>query len=269
MQFNYTDKAKAALMLAEKAAKNFRQGYVGTEHILLGLVQENSGVASRVLQDNGVDEQNVKEMIRDLIAPESGVALKDRDGYSPRAQKVLEEAASQAKRFNANAIGTEHLLMALIKEGENVAVRLLNTMGVSCQKIYVDVLISMGEDGGLYKEDLGRSKSSKSKTASTLEQYSRDLTALAVSGKLDPVIGREDEIKRVIQILSRRTKNNPCLIGEPGVGKTAVAEGLAQRIASGDVPSTVAGKRLLTLVLSGMEAGNKLTSVSPTFNQTG
>ncbi len=257
MQSQFTDKAKAALMLAEKAARNMRQGYVGTEHILLGLLREQTGVAARVLLENGVDEAQVLEMIRDLIAPEIGISLKERDGYSPRAVKVLEEAHRQAERFGAELTGTEHILLALIKEGENVAVRLLNTCGISTQKIYVDLLIAMGEDGGLYKEDLAKKNGKKKPGQSTLEQYSRDLTALAKEGKLDPVIGREEEIQRLIQILSRRTKNNPCLIGEPGVGKTAVVEGLALRIVSGEVPFTVQDKRVLTLDLSGMVAGSK------------
>ena len=257
MQSQFTSKAKAALMLAEKAARNMRQGYVGTEHILLGLLREQTGAAARVLLENNVDEAQVLEMIRDLITPEVGISLRERDGYSPRAVKVLEEAHKQAERFGAELTGTEHILLALIKEGENVAVRLLNTCGISTQKIYVDLLIAIGEDGGLYKEDLAKKNIKKKQGQSTLEQYSRDLTALAREGKLDPVIGREDEIQRVIQILSRRTKNNPCLIGEPGVGKTAVVEGLALRIVSGEVPFTVQDKRVLTLDLSGMVAGSK------------
>lgn len=257
MQPQFTDKAKAALMLAERAARSLRQSYVGSEHILLGLLRENTGVAATVLQNNKVDPVQLKEMIKDLIVPESSVLIAERDGYSPRAQSILEEAHRQAERFHSDKTGTEHILLALLKEGENVAVRLLNTMGISVQKLYVDVLVAMGEDGALYKEDLSRKQNKKKGGASTLEQYSRDLTALARDGKLDPVIGREDEITRVIQILSRRTKNNPCLIGEPGVGKTAVVEGLAARIANGDVPFTVQNKRVLTLDLSGMVAGSK------------
>ena len=256
MQSQFTDKAKAALMLAERTAKKLRQGYVGTEHILVGLMQEKTGVAARVLFDNGVDEVQVIEMIRDLISLESQLVTKDKEMYSPRAIKVLNEAHKQAERFREKLTGTEHILMALIKEGENVAVRLLNTIGVSTQKIYIDILIAIGEDGGLYKEDLAKNRQSK-KTNTTLSQYSRDLTSMARDGKLDPVIGREDEIQRVIQILSRRTKNNPCLIGEPGVGKTAVVEGLALRIISGEVPFTVKDKRVLTLDLSAMVAGSK------------
>ena len=257
MQPQFTDKAKAALMLAERAARSLRQSYVGSEHILLGLLRENTGVAATVLQNNKVDPVQLKEMIKDLIVPESSVLIAERDGYSPRAQSILEEAHRQAERFHSDKTGTEHILLALLKEGENVAVRLLNTMGISVQKLYVDVLVAMGEDGALYKEDLSRKQNKKKGGVSTLEQYSRDLTALARDGKLDPVIGRENEITRVIQILSRRTKNNPCLIGEPGVGKTAVVEGLAARIANGDVPFTVQNKRVLTLDLSGMVAGSK------------
>ncbi|MBP8068856.1 MAG: ATP-dependent Clp protease ATP-binding subunit, partial [Acetatifactor sp.] len=213
-------------------------------------------VAAKVLADNGVETEQVMDMIRDLIAFENGVAVKDREGYSPRAARILEEAHSQAARFGQKQTGTEHLLLALIKEGENVAVRLLNTLGANVQKIYVDTLIAIGQDGNLYKEDLGKKGDRKAKQ-STLEQYSRDLTALAREGKLDPVVGRDEEIRRVIQILSRRTKNNPCLVGEPGVGKTAVVEGLAARIVAGDVPFTVQNKRVLTLDLSGMVAGSK------------
>ena len=257
MQPQFTDKAKAALMLAERAARSLRQSYVGSEHILLGLLRENTGVAATVLQNNGVDVVQLKEMIRDLIAPETSVLIAEHDGYSPRAQSILDEAHRQAERFHSDKTGTEHILLALLKEGENVAVRLLNTMGISIQKLYVDVLVAMGEDGGLYKEDLGKKQGKKKGGTATLDQYSRDLTALAREGKLDPVIGRQDEITRVIQILSRRTKNNPCLIGEPGVGKTAVVEGLASRIVTGDVPFTVQNKRVLTLDLSGMVAGSK------------
>lgn len=256
MQSQFTDKAQNALAQASRCARSLKQGYIGTEHILVGLLKEDTGVAAKVLADNGVETRQVMDMIRDLIAFENGVAVKDREGYSPRAARILEEAHHQAARFGQKQTGTEHLLLALIKEGENVAVRLLNTLGANVQKIYVDTLIAIGQDGNLYKEDLGKRGDRKAKQ-STLEQYSRDLTALAREGKLDPVVGRDEEIRRVIQILSRRTKNNPCLVGEPGVGKTAVVEGLATRIVAGDVPFTVQNKRVLTLDLSGMVAGSK------------
>ncbi len=255
-QSEFTAKAQAALLLAERCARNLHQSYVGTEHILVGLMREGSGVAARVLLDNGVNEQNVLELIKDFVAPENILKIKERSGYSKRAVAILEESRELADKYHSDYIGTEHILMAMIKEGENVAARLLNTIGISLQKIYVDILVAMGEDGSQIKEDIGR-KNSKKKENSLLKQYSRDLTLLAKEGKLDPVIGRDTEIKRVIQILSRRAKNNPCLVGEPGVGKTAIVEGLAERIVAGEVPDTVKNKRVLTLDLSGMVAGSK------------
>ena len=256
MQSQFTDKAATALRLAERAARRMKQGYVGTEHILLGLLEEGSGTAAGVLAENGADLQEIQDMIRDLIAPSPAVPVKEKDGYSPRAVSILEEAHRQAARFRSSLTGTEHILLALIREGENVAVRLLNTCGLQPQKIYADTLAAMGQDPALYREDLAKKQKRKGQTA-TLEQYSRDMTALAAAGRLDPVVGREEEIGRVIQILSRRTKNNPCLVGEPGVGKTAIVEGLARRIVEGNVPDTVKNKRVLTLDLSGMIAGSK------------
>lgn len=254
----FTDKAKTALKLAAKAAKDLHQSYIGSEHLLVGLVREKTGVAAKVLQDNGVDEIQLISMIKDLIAPESNLAVLERDGYSPRAARILEDSHRQAQRYGNQMTGTEHILLALLREGENVGLRLLNTVGINIQKLYMDTLIAMGEDISQHKEDLRKRNAKKAGGAtSTLNQYSRDLTALAREGKLDPVIGRDTEIMRVVQILSRRTKNNPCLIGEPGVGKTAIAEGLALRIVNGEVPDTVKNKRVVTLDLSGMVAGSK------------
>lgn len=256
----YTKQAQKVIELTTKAARNMHHNYIGTEHLLLGLLKEGSGVAACVLMDAGVEEPRLVELIEDLIAPSSDVAVLDRKGYSPRIQHIIETADQEAERFDNENIGTEHLLIALLKEADCAGVRLLNTLGVNIQKIYIETLVAMGEDVNRYKEEIAASKSGKKKAVEvtpTLDQYSRDLTAMAAYGEIDPVIGREAEIARVIQILSRRTKNNPCLIGEPGVGKTAIAEGLAQRIASGLVPDTVRGKRVVTLDLSGMVAGSK------------
>ena len=253
----YTPNAREVMNLASKISKKLHVGYVGTEHILVGMLEESSGVAGRVLSDNGVTSERVIDMIQELIAPENMVAVKERSEYSPKALDILTLAEEQMRKFNASEVGTEHLLLAMILVGDNVAVRLLTTLGVSIHKLYLDTLVAMGEDPSLFKSDLARRNASSAGKTSTLDEYSRDLTAFAREGKLDPVVGRENEIRRVIEILSRRTKNNPCLIGEPGVGKTAVVEGLALKIAAGDVPFTVLNKRVLTLDLSGMVAGSK------------
>ena len=256
----YTNKAKKALRLAEKASKSLQHNYVGTEHILLGLLKEGTGVAARVLVDNRVDPEQLLDLIENLIAPAGGADLEERDGYTPRARQILENAGREADRFSSREIGTEHLLVAIIKESECAASRLMNTIGVNFQKLFADLLVAMGEDAGQYKDEFQNGKPNRRKNSTStpmLDQYSRDLTKLASENRLDPVIGRNNEIQRVIQILSRRGKNNPCLIGEPGVGKTAIVEGLAQRIEMGLVPDPVAQKRVVTLDLSGMVAGSK------------
>ncbi|MCR5023308.1 MAG: ATP-dependent Clp protease ATP-binding subunit [Lachnospiraceae bacterium] len=253
----YTKKAERVLALAEEASKELKVNYIGTEHLLLGLLREGGGVAFFVLNSNKVQEKQIVELIDQLVAPGEDTALMERDGMTPRAKKVLKMSEETAARFKHPEVGTEHILLSLIREGDNIAVRLLNTLGAQLPKIYAETLDAIGVDPQIMREDLKGAGNSKGSSTPMLDQYSRDLTALAAEDGLDPVIGRENEIMRVIQILSRRTKNNPCLVGEPGVGKTAIAEGLAVRIARGDVPLTLKEKRVVSLDMSGMVAGSK------------
>ena len=258
MNDKFTENAKAAINAATEAAYNLSHNYVGTEHLLIGLL-EVDGVASKVLEKNGVDKDKIIELVNQLIAPNSTTQVLEGDGFTPRSKRILEQSYREALRLKAQLIGTEHILIALLKESDCIAVRLLNTLGINIQKLYIDILTSIGADMGTAKNEYAanRSKSKSKSNTPTLDQYSRDLTEYAREGKLDPVIGRENEIQRVIQILSRRTKNNPCLVGEPGVGKTAIAEGLAIKIVEGNIPEIIKDKRVLTLDLSGMVAGSK------------
>ena len=256
MRDNYTKNAQEVIRLAKNASKNSNQNYTGSEHLLIGLVTEPDGVASKVLKANNCTLSRIGGMIAELKIQSSNLALLDHEGFSPRCQKIMRIAASHAARLHSDKIGTEHLLMAIITEGENIALELIEALGISASKLYADVLSAIGEDPAAHKDELPQEGGEQSEQG-ILGRYSRDLTGLAAMGKLDPVIGREDEISRVIRILSRRTKNNPCLVGEPGVGKTAIVEGLAQRIVRGAVPASVKNKRLLTLDLSGMVAGSK------------
>lgn len=253
----YTDKAKKALNYANRLSRSSGCNYVGTEHILAGLLKEGTGVAAEVLTANNVELEALLKLIDELVAAGEEVTVADRDGYSPRTQMVLDRAREMADRFDSERIGTEHLLLAIIKEGDCAASRLLNTMGAKPQKLFVDILAAMGEDPAQYREEIQRGRNEEATLTPTLDQYSRDLTAMARAGRLDPVIGREKETERVIQILCRRGKNNPCLIGEPGVGKTAIVEGIAQSLVNGNVPDIVADKRLVSLDMSGLVAKSK------------
>ena len=261
MNEEFTEEALRALEFARRAARYCKQNYIGTEHILVGLLKAVNGTASIVLSDAGVELAKLTDLIDRLIAPQGEVLLEDRQGYSPRAQKVIDNALTTAGRMGSEEAGTEHLLLAMLKDTNCVGTRLLHTMNVDVKKLYGDTIVAMGIDGiGQQDEERDKEKEGKNAPRSdtpTLDQYSRDLTKAAQEGSLDPVVGRDREINRVMQILSRRTKNNPCLIGEPGVGKTAIAEGLAQRISWGLVPNTIRGKRLVVLDLSAMVAGSK------------
>ncbi len=252
---NYTEQAKEALKIAGTIAKELEHPYVGTEHLLLGLRKVYSGVAGQVLANNGVQEENIEKVIEELISPTSMLGVESRPEYSPRLEYILEEGKMEALRFREAEIGTEHLLLALLGDVDCVAMRILLTLNINPQKILRDILAVLGIEPKEYQEEI--SAGSNKKKTDVLEQYGVDLTQKAAEGKLDPVIGRKSEISRLMQILSRRTKNNPCLVGEPGVGKTAVIEGLAQQIAAGVVPDSMKEKRILTMDLSGMVAGSK------------
>lgn len=257
MRNKFTKSAAKALDSSLNVAKSFGHNYVGTEHLLIALVK-TKGVASEVMRENGVEEEKLSVLIEEMLEADGNVAVADRPQYTPRAKKIIENSISEAERLGASQAGTEHLLISLLKETDCLGVRLLNTRGINVQKLYVDLLTATGQDVNSAKNEYMMQKGRRGKSATpVLDQYSRNLTEYAKEGRLDPVIGRDREITRLIEILSRRTKNNPCLVGEPGVGKTAVVEGLAQKIAVGDVPDIIKDKKVLTLDLSGMVAGSK------------
>ena len=252
----FTPRAEEALRLSQEAAEEMGHGYVGSEHLLLGLIREEEGIAHRVLSEYGVTD----EMVCDVLQRSVGKGLSGTapsQGLTPRAKSVVELAVSEAARMGSSYIGTEHLLMGILREGGNMALRILRTMGVDSKKMYSSIVQKLNDTPHTVTSGASTANRESDKKNKTLAEFTRDLTEAARAGKLDPVIGREKEIQRVIQILSRRTKNNPVLIGEPGVGKTAIAEGLAERIASGDVPEELLDKKILSLDLSGMVAGTK------------
>lgn len=251
---NYTEQAKEVLKIAKSVAKELKHPYIGTEHLLVGLKKVYTGVAGQVLAMNGVSEENILKIMDELVSPEEGTTICKDPGMSPRLEYILEEAETEAAALRSEKTGTEHMLLAVLKDVDCVAARILLTLNINIQKICQDVFVTVGVDPKEYMEEM---QDEGKKKNSVLDQYGTDLTMQALEGKLDPVIGREKEIERLMQILSRRTKNNPCLVGEPGVGKTAVLEGLADRVAKGTVPDTMKGRRIVTMDLAGMIAGSK------------
>lgn len=254
---NFTEKSREALRQAHDAACEMGHGYVGSEHLLLGIIREGSGVAAKALDDAGITQETVENKIKDTIGFSEPLDMQTELSLTPRSKRILEIAAMEARRLGHNYIGTEHILMAIIRDGDGVAAQILASSGVHMGDFYANTLNSIDNETVSPNSASQKAAGLRSKNTPTLDKFGRDLTQLANEGKFDPVIGRDKEIERIMQILSRRTKNNPCLIGEPGVGKTAVAEGLAQKIASGDVPESLKNKRLVTVDLSSMVAGAK------------
>jgi ATP-dependent Clp protease ATP-binding subunit ClpC len=250
----FTEKAIKVIMLAQEEARRLGHNFVGTEQILLGLIGEGTGIAAKVLKSMGVNLKEARVEVEKIIGRGSGFVAVEIP-FTPRAKRVLELSLEEARQLGHNYIGTEHLLLGLLREGEGVAARVLENLGADPSNIRTQVIRMVGESTEAVGAGVGGGSSSNKMP--TLEEYGTNLTKLAEDGKLDPVVGRQQQIERVTQILGRRTKNNPCLIGEPGVGKTAIAEGLAQRIASGDVPETIEGKKVITLDMGLLVAGTK------------
>ena len=257
MIYKFTSRAKKAIELAQDEAVNLGHNYIGTEHILYGLVREGAGVASKVLQNQGVTPNDVENKIIDMIGKEV-ITSQETLGFTPRSKRVIENSFIEARKLGYDYIGTEHLLIGILREGDSIAVRILLDLNVDLPRLYNEIVTVINEAEDVSKGGATNSKQTGSYNSTpTLNQFGEDLTKKAKEGKLDPVVGRSKEIERVIQILSRRTKNNPCLIGEPGVGKTAIVEGLAQKINLGDVPEVLKNKRVVSLDISGMVAGAK------------
>ena len=261
MRLQYTKNASMVISFAKEAAETLGQGTVGTEHLLIGCLWEGEGLAARILKENNLNQEAIEKVIQDTMVSDHFWEEETHHEFTPKAEDVLKESEAQARYYGASQIGTEHILLSLLKAKECAAVRMLDALKINTQKIFVDILQTIGlkpeeikSEYALYKND---GKTKKSNKPSMLEQFSNDLTLAAKEGRLDPIIGRETEITRVMQILSRRTKNNPCLVGEPGVGKTAIVESIAQMIVKNEVPSVLSGKRLLTIDLPGMVAGSK------------
>lgn len=259
MSDQYTKAAEASIQEAAKAAKRLMHDCIGSEHLLLGILEEEDNVAARVLESNGVHKERIYKLVENSIVGTGNLATKSQYKYTVMYNKVMEQSKAEAIRTKCDTIGTEHFMLAMIKTPECIAMKILTSIGIDIQKLYMEIRVAMGVDQSVARNEYVGNKGKKKAKSSTpmLEKYSRDLTKQAREGKLDPVVGRTEEIQRVVQILSRRMKNNPCLVGEPGIGKTAIVEGLANMIAAGTIPETIKDKRLLCLDLSGMVAGSK------------
>ena len=260
MVYKFTNRAEQAIEIANDLAIELGHNYIGTEHLLYGLVKEGNGVAAKVLASQDITAENILAEIEELVGfnqEDQGISPV---GFTPRTKRVLENAFLEARKLGTEFIGTEHLLIGIMREGDSIAVRVMMELNINPQKLYNEIVkVIQEEDSGVLEPDKtqNQKEAGSYKQTPTLNQFGADLTKKAREGKLDPVIGRKDEIERVIQILSRRSKNNPCLIGEPGVGKTAVVEGLAQKVAVGDVPENLKGKRIVSVDISSMVAGAK------------
>ena len=252
----YTSSAEQALALARQTALRLKHNFVGSEHLLCGLLLEEKGVAARVLKNAHIEISSIESLISQYVTDSAKVRTAEKGAFTPAAEAILAQSFEEAARMSSECVGTEHLLIAMLKTQDCVATRILNTLGVNIQKLYTDIINIIGEDLPDVREAMANAQLGQSSTP-TLDRYSTDLTEKAYAGRMDPVIGRKGEIDRVIQILSRRTKNNPCLIGEPGVGKTAIVEGLAQMLVNDKVPDSISGKRLVSLDMGGMVAGSK------------
>ena len=258
MTYNFTSRAKKAIEIANNAAIELGHRYIGTEHILYGLAKEGSGVASKVIEKQGITPEDILNITVELVGQET--TIEETLGFTPRTKRVIENAFIEARKLGYNYIGTEHILIGLLREGDSIATRILLELNINIPKFYGEIIkvINEGENLSSNSENNSNAKKAGSYNQTpTLNQFGEDLTEKARQGKLDPIIGRKEEIERVIQILSRRTKNNPCLIGEPGVGKTAVVEGLAEKIVTGDVPEILKDKEVVTVDISSMVAGAK------------
>ena len=259
MMYKFTARAEKAIEIANEIALELGHNYIGTEHLFYGLAKEGTGVASQVLKNQNITDEDILREIEMLIGVGEPLSENDSLGFTPRSKRIIENSFVEARKLGSEFIGTEHLLIGIMREGDSVAVRIMMDLGVDPRKLYNEIVKVINEDGA----DANSSREAHSKnegsfnSTPTLNQFGSDLTKQAREGKLDPVIGRKNEIDRVTQILSRRTKNNPCLIGEPGVGKTAVVEGLAEKIVADDVPEMLKNKRVVSLDISGMVAGAK------------